>query len=123
MSMPLPDNKPRRKKSIPVRARHVPVRTCVSCRESGSKRGLTRIVRTPDGDVKIDPTGKLNGRGAYLCEKPGCWERAVSTPTLSRALNVALSPESHEMLKEFAARLSSNDEARDAGADSKEPGL
>jgi len=123
LSMPLPDNKPTRKKSKPARTKHVPVRTCVSCRESGAKRGLTRIVRTPDGEVRIDPTGKRNGRGAYLCDKLECWERATATPVLSRALNVALSAESHEMLKEFAARLSSNDEARDAGADSKEPGL
>lgn len=118
--MPPQDSTPRRKKSKPVRVKHVPVRTCVSCRESGSKRGLTRIVRTPEGEVTIDPTGKLNGRGAYLCDKPECWNRAITTPILSRALNIQVSPESVHQLKEFAAGLSSEVEARDAGVDSKE---
>lgn len=120
MSMPLPDNKPRRKKSKPVRAKHVPVRTCVACRESGAKRGLTRIVRTPEGEVKIDPTGKLNGRGAYLCDKSSCWERASSSPILSRALNVQLTQETREYIKECAAGLTSHGDVRDAEVDSKE---
>ncbi len=120
MSMPLPDNKPRRKKSKPVRAKHVPVRTCVACRESGAKRELTRIVRTPDGEVRIDPTGKLNGRGAYLCDKSGCWERAVSTPLLSRSLNVQLTQETRDYIKECAAGLTSLGGVRDAEVDSKE---
>ncbi|MDQ3653846.1 MAG: YlxR family protein [Chloroflexota bacterium] len=118
--MPLPDNKPRREKSRPVRAKHMPVRTCVACRESGAKRGLTRIVRTPEGEVVIDPTGKRNGRGAYLCDKPGCWERALSTPILSRALNVQLTQETRDYIKEFAAGLPSLQEGPDTGVDSKE---
>ncbi len=120
MSMPLQDNKPRRKKSKPVRAKHVPVRTCVACRESGAKRELTRIVRTPDGEVRIDPTGKLNGRGAYLCDKSGCWKRAVSTPLLSRSLNVQLTQETRDYIKECAAGLTSLGSVRDAEVDSKE---
>lgn len=120
MSMPLPDNTPRRKKSKPVRARHVPVRTCVACRESGAKRELTRIVRTPEGEVKIDPTGKLNGRGAYLCDKSGCWERAIFTPLLSRSLNVQLTQETRDYIKECAAGLTSQGDIREAEVDSKE---
>jgi uncharacterized protein len=117
MSMPRPETG--RRKSKPTRQKHVPIRTCVSCRETGSKRGLIRIVRTPEGEVRIDPTGRQNGRGAYLCEKPACWQRAISTPVLNRALNTQLSPESLASLKEFAADLPS-DEARDTGADSSE---
>lgn len=120
MSMPPQDKATqRKKKSRPVRARHVPVRTCVSCREAGEKRGLTRVVRTPEGSVQVDLTGRMNGRGAYLCEKPECWERAISTPILNKALNIQLTPESMELLREFAAGLSSSDEARDSGADSE----
>lgn len=122
MSMPLPGNTPRRKKSKPVRVKHVPVRTCVACREPGAKRGLTRIVRTPEGEVKVDPTGKLNGRGAYLCDKPSCWERALSTPVLSRALNVQFTDETRDYIKDFAAGLPPRDGTGDAGADSKERG-
>jgi hypothetical protein len=70
-------------------ARHVPVRTCIVCREPGSKRDLTRLVRTTDG-VVVDPTGKLNGRGAYLCAKPECWSKAASSSILEAALKVQL---------------------------------
>ena len=120
MTMPQPGQTTRKKKLRPVRAKHVPVRTCVSCRESDAKRGLTRIVRSPEGTVQIDPTGRMNGRGAYLCEKPECWERATTTPILNRALNTQLTPETLRILSEFAAGLSSDDGARDAGADSVE---
>jgi predicted RNA-binding protein YlxR (DUF448 family) len=81
---------------------------------------LTRIVRTPEGEVVIDPTGKLNGRGAYLCDKPGCWERAVSTPILSRALNVPLSLDTIDVLRQFAAGLSPDSGETDTGVDKKE---
>lgn len=120
MSMPHQENAPQRKKSRPARVKHVPVRTCISCRESGAKRGLTRIVRTPDGLVRIDPTGKMNGRGAYLCTRPACWVRATTTPILARALNVELAPETIDELKEFAADLTSDEEVGNTGADSKE---
>jgi predicted RNA-binding protein YlxR (DUF448 family) len=115
--MPQPET--RRKKAKPVRQKHVPIRTCVSCREPGAKRGLIRIVRSPEGDVRIDPTGRQNGRGAYLCEKQVCWERAITTPILNRALNTQLAPEALSSLKEFAAGLAS-EEVRDTGADSSE---
>ena len=117
MSMPRPESG--RKKSKPVRQKHVPIRTCVSCRESGAKRGLIRIVRTPEGDIQIDPTGRANGRGAYLCHKPACWQRATHTSILNRALNTQLSPESLSQLTEFAATLPS-EEAQGNGADSPE---
>ena len=68
------------------RPKHVPQRTCVACREKNAKRTLTRIVRTPDGQIEIDPSGKRNGRGAYLCMQASCWQRALTTPVLARAL-------------------------------------
>lgn len=76
------------------RQKHVPQRTCVICREKVDKRRLTRIVRTPDSGVMIDPTGKENGRGAYLCDNPDCWEKAVQQKQLlQKALMVTLQPE------------------------------
>lgn len=80
------------------RHRHVPERTCVVCREKAGKRTLTRVVRT-DGGVQIDPTGKLNGRGAYLCERETCWERATMGDALGKALRVTLTAEDRERLK------------------------
>lgn len=82
------------------RRKHVPVRTCVVCREKAGKRQLTRVVRTPDG-VRVDPTGKLAGRGAYLCDQAGCWERAVTSDALAKALRAPLTLEDRERLRQF----------------------
>lgn len=123
MSMPQGTQpRPSRRKK-PVRQKHVPIRTCVSCRETGAKRGLVRIVRSPQGEVAIDPTGKQNGRGAYLCHKTGCWDRAISSPLLSRALNAELDPETLESMKRFAASLPSSTGTHDEAAETRESAL
>lgn len=70
------------------RPRHVPQRTCIACRKVDAKRGLTRLVRLPEGHVAIDPTGKRAGRGAYLCAERGCWETALKRKAIERALKV-----------------------------------
>jgi hypothetical protein len=72
---------------------------CVICRDKDPKRQLTRLVRTEQG-VVIDPTGKLHGRGAYLCDKPECWQRAATTDAVSRALRVKLTPADRDRLKQ-----------------------
>jgi predicted RNA-binding protein YlxR (DUF448 family) len=61
----------------PVRQKHVPLRTCIACRETKSKRELLRIVRTPEGQILLDPGGKKSGRGAYLCARFSCWQKAL----------------------------------------------
>jgi predicted RNA-binding protein YlxR (DUF448 family) len=55
----------------------VPQRTCVGCGEVEGKRELVRVVRTPSGDVEIDPTGKRNGRGAYVHPAAACLDKAL----------------------------------------------
>jgi hypothetical protein len=79
--------------------KHVPTRMCVVCREKAGKRTLTRIVATPEG-VMIDLTGKRNGRGAYLCEQKSCWERAVNTDLLAKALKTSLSAADRDRLQQ-----------------------
>jgi predicted RNA-binding protein YlxR (DUF448 family) len=64
----------------------VPTRTCVACRTSRPKRELIRIVRTPDGRIVVDETGRLAGRGAYVCRTAGCLTIANTKGALSRAL-------------------------------------
>jgi len=71
-----------------ARVKHVPQRTCVACRLTDAKRGLIRLVRTPEGRVEVDPTGKRHGRGAYLCHRLACWEQALKRHALGRALRV-----------------------------------
>lgn len=120
MSMPQGTTQQRQKRKKPVRQKHVPIRTCVACRETGAKRGLTRIVRGPEGDVAIDPTGKRNGRGAYLCDKAACWDRAVSSPLLARALNTEIAPETTQSMKAFAASLHASEDAQSGAANIEE---
>ena len=85
--------------ALAQRRKHVPMRTCVVCREKAGKRQLLRVVRTPDG-VQVDPSGKLNGRGAYLCEREACWQRAIMSDVLAKALRVTLTAEDRERLKQ-----------------------
>lgn len=81
------------------------MRTCVACRESKPKRELLRIVRTPDGQVLLDATGKRAGRGAYLCAKLSCWENALKRKRLEQAFEVTLSSADEAALQAFIATL------------------
>ena len=77
----------------------IPMRMCVACREMRPKRELLRVVRTEDGTALIDRTGKRNGRGAYICSNRACFDRAVKTRALDRALEITLDPKTVEQLK------------------------
>lgn len=103
---------PQAKQKQAPRPRHVPQRTCVACRRTDAKRGLLRLVRDADGRVALDPSGKRNGRGAYLCHSPACWEQALKRKGLERALRVeALHPDDRAALELFAAGLPAEEQA------------
>jgi predicted RNA-binding protein YlxR (DUF448 family) len=89
----------------PQRRKHVPQRTCVACRTVRPRRDLVRVVRTPEGVVVLDETGKLNGRGAYLCRQRSCLEAALAQRQLERALKTSLTAETKSKLKEYAEGL------------------
>lgn len=91
--------KPQRK------VKHVPVRTCVACHSSKPKRELLRVVRTPDGHVLLDATGKKAGRGAYLCAKLSCWQGALKQKRLEKEFDITISQEDREALDAFIATL------------------
>ena len=95
------------------RPRHVPQRTCVACRTTGPKRGLVRIVRTPEGRVEVDDTGKRSGRGAYLCATKDCWEKALKGRVLEYALKTPISIEDKAALQAYAAALPADDPRED----------
>ena len=82
----------------------VPLRKCVGCQEMKSKKELLRVLRCEDGSVRLDKTGRMNGRGAYLCSREECFERAVKTRGLERSLGVHISPDMYETLKEELAK-------------------
>jgi uncharacterized protein len=95
------------------RPRHIPQRTCVACRQTNAKRQLVRIVRTPDGGVTIDPTGKRSGRGAYLCESPDCWQAGLKRGALPRALKIDAIPEGDlQTLNTYAQRFELQSDSR-----------
>jgi predicted RNA-binding protein YlxR (DUF448 family) len=85
--------------------RRVPQRTCIACRSTNGKRELVRVVRTPEGTVEVDPTGKRAGRGAYICPEAACWQLALKKGRLEPALKVKLSADDRLRLTEYATRL------------------
>ena len=77
----------------------VPMRMCVACREMQPKKDLLRIVRTPEGAIEIDRSGRMNGRGAYMCGRRECLEKAIKTRALERALDQKIDEEIIERLR------------------------
>ena len=77
----------------------VPIRTCIGCNEAKPKRELIRVVKTAEGDVSIDFTGRANGRGAYICNNVDCLEKAVKTRRLSRAFSMQIDMQIYEDLR------------------------
>jgi predicted RNA-binding protein YlxR (DUF448 family) len=81
------------------KVRRVPERTCVACGRVRPKRELVRIVRTPTGEIKVDLTGKVSGRGAYVCPEPPCAERGVKDGRLQHALEAPVAESLVEELR------------------------
>lgn len=65
----------------------IPTRRCTGCGEMKDKKELIRVVRTPEGSIMIDRTGKINGRGAYLCDDLSCLRKAQKKRSLQRSLS------------------------------------
>ncbi len=82
------------------------MRMCVGCREMKEKRDLIRIVRTPEGDAVLDPTGKKSGRGAYVCRRAECLQRAIRQKQLERQLEITLTQDITEALTGEMEKLS-----------------
>ncbi len=82
----------------------IPQRQCMGCRERKAKRELIRVVRCTDGTVQLDFSGKLNGRGAYICPNPDCLKKAQKSKALDRSLDVPIPQEVYDRLdKEMEA--------------------
>ena len=94
-----------KKSQGPKRRKHVPHRTCVVCRTVRPKRELVRVVRTSEGTMSLDETGKRSGRGAYVCRQRSCWDAALAKRHLERALKTELSAEVGAELEEYAKGL------------------
>lgn len=78
----------------------IPKRMCTGCMEMKPKKELLRIVRTKEGEVLIDFTGKKAGRGAYICKNIECFEKSVRAKRLSKSLETDISDEIYSKLKD-----------------------
>lgn len=77
----------------------VPLRKCTGCQEMKNKKEMLRVLRTPEGEIVLDETGRKNGRGAYICRSLECLEKARKNKGLERSLKVKIPEETYESLK------------------------
>ena len=92
--------------------KHIPQRTCISCRQVQGKRQLVRVVRAATGQVRVDATGKQPGRGAYVHASRECWQLALAGGRLAHALKVPQIGETDRVeLQAFAAALPNDNES------------
>ena len=82
-----------------MKKKKIPLRKCLGCEENKSKKELIRIVKTPEDEVLIDLTGKVNGRGAYICNNRECFKMAIKSNRISRNLEVEIPKEKIEELE------------------------
>ena len=90
---------------MPPKPRKIPMRMCVGCREMKPKKELLRAVRSPEGEVSLDPTGKKAGRGAYVCFNAECLKRALKQRQLDRALEAHLDEAANQQLTDTMQQL------------------
>ena len=82
-----------------VPAKKIPLRKCTGCQEMKQKKDMMRVLKTAEGQIVLDTTGRKNGRGAYLCRSMSCFEQAVKNKGLERSLKVKVPEETYESLK------------------------
>ena len=82
----------------------VPLRQCIGCGEMKGKKEMMRVIKTAEGDISLDITGKKNGRGAYLCMQKECLQKARKNKGLERSFKMSIPEEIYDTLdKEFEA--------------------
>ena len=82
-----------------MKVKKIPLRMCTGCMEMKPKKELIRVVKSPEGEVSVDLTGKKSGRGAYACKNAECLEKAFKAKRLSRNLDVVIDEEIYNRLR------------------------
>ena len=77
----------------------IPLRQCIGCGEMKSKKEMIRVIKTAEGEILLDATGRKNGRGAYLCPSMECFKKAVKGKGLERSFKMAIPREVYETLE------------------------
>lgn len=83
-----------------MKTKKVPLRMCTGCGEMFDKRTLVRVVKSPDGEISLDLTGKKSGRGAYVCKNPECLKKARKKRAFERAFSTQISEEVYNAMEE-----------------------
>ena len=86
-----------------IKQKKIPMRQCLGCNEHRAKGELLRVVRSPEGEISLDFTGKKSGRGAYICRNVACLKRVRKSHRLERSLDAPISEEVYDrMEREFS---------------------
>lgn len=88
-----------------MKNKKVPMRQCVGCRELRNKKDLMRILKTPDNNVIFDDTGRMNGRGAYICPSVECLKKARRTKAIERSLDISITDEVYDAIERQMSEL------------------
>ena len=99
-----------------MKPKKIPMRMCVGCREMKPKKELLRVVRSPEGEVSFDLTGRKSGRGAYVCADEACLARAIRQKQLERAFSAPISDAVREQLTQQIASIPKHVSAEDSDA-------
>jgi len=83
------------------------MRKCIGCQEMKNKKEMMRVLKTPEGEIAIDLTGRKNGRGAYLCFSKECFEKSIKNKGLERSLKTPIPASVYEKLKEEIDQIES----------------
>ena len=83
----------------------VPLRQCIGCGEMKTKKEMIRVLKTPEGEITLDATGRKNGRGAYVCPTMECLKKAIKSKGLERSFKMAIPREVYEALEKEMEQL------------------
>ena len=82
-----------------MKTKKIPMRMCLGCNEMKPKKEMIRVVKSPEGEISLDFTGKKSGRGAYICKNKECYEKAIKSKRLSRSLEIEIPDSIYEEIK------------------------
>lgn len=88
-----------------MKVKKIPMRQCAVCHTARTKKELVRVVKTPDMEVGLDDTGKMRGRGAYICPDIECFKKARKTKALEKSLSISIPDDIYDVLERQIAEL------------------
>lgn len=91
-----------------MKSQKIPMRMCLGCNEMKPKRELMRVVKSPEGEISLDFTGKKNGRGAYLCKEADCFDKARKARRFEKSLSCRIDESVYEVMADELRKETEN---------------